>query len=63
MCPTSDLQALEWKDAEDADWVASGVDPPCHIVRVLGRSMRRQMQFVSVRLDMIYDAGPLASRW
>lgn len=52
----------EW-GCEDADWVAGRVISPCHIVWVLERSMQRQMQFVSVSLDMIYDAGPPASRW
>lgn len=63
-CLSSSQCPSPWKKGcEDADWVARRVIPPCHIVWVLGRSMHRQMQFVSVRLDMIYDAGPPASRW
>lgn len=42
---------------EDAAWVATKVIPPCRTVRVLGRGTRRQMQFVTVRPDMIYGAG------
>lgn len=42
---------------EDAAWVATKVIPPCRTVRVLGRGARRQMQFVTVRPDMIYGTG------
>lgn len=56
-------KSLDVRWGRDADWVASSVIPPCHIVWVLGRGVHRQMHFVSVSQAMIYDAGPLASRW